>query len=280
MKTNDNTERSPRHCQSCGHAVGSLDLFCPACGCALEDSRTSSAAETLANSLMAIDNQKEGLLRGLMVSLSNRNLEKATKKAQIIKTFPVPNTKKDLLELIHMCATNVDARIIAGRFENLAKTPDEIKVETLLSEAWMQKLESTYQKAKVLLQGDPDFPKIESIYTAKRDEIEALQQKPKRKMKLKWLAVIPAIGFVLFAVFGMSNMIKREKEEKYERNHSLEMLVLEIREDMSKGDYDDALLKTNYIRMKDGVSPEEEARWDREREGLIDEIEALRNPKQ
>ena len=59
-------DQRAKHCPSCGFTVGTLDMFCSACGSSLEDSKVSSAAQVLSNNLMAIDSQKEGLVRNLV----------------------------------------------------------------------------------------------------------------------------------------------------------------------------------------------------------------------
>ena len=78
-------------------------------------------------------------------------------------------------------------------------------------------------------------------------------------------------------VILISNENKSIKEEKAATDAALVELVAEIRQDMANGMYDDALLKTNRVRYKEGSTAEEEAKWDRERETLIDQIEEARN---
>ena len=81
------------------------------------------------------------------------------------------------------------------------------------------------------------------------------------------------LGLFAAIFFG----IKSENQEKAAKNNNLETLVIEIKQDIADGNYDAALLKTNQVRLKDGGSAEEEAKWDRERETLIKIIEEARN---
>ena len=273
-RQDDSSEKRTKYCSSCGHPMSSIDLFCPFCGTSAEDSSSSSAAQTLAHDLSVIDNQKEGIIRNFIRTHQDRISDKAIQKSQLIKSFPVPNAKKDLLEFIHMAASNINTKVLLGINENPTLDSDALKTEKLLSETWLQKMENIYQKAKVLLIDDKDFEKIEGIYIAKKHEIEDLKNKIKQKKKK---GAICMLIMALIVVLGFAFLITYEVKKEHETRNVLEALVIEIRQDIANGNYDDALLKTNKVRLKDGGSAEEEARWDREREQLIREIEEARS---
>lgn len=263
-----------KKCPSCGHVVSSIDLFCPACGSSLEDMKASSAAQVLANNLNAIDSQKEGIIRNFIRTAQDKVSEKATQKAQMIKAFPVPNNKKDLLEFIHMAASNINVGILLGT-SNPGLDADALRSEKLLSQTWLDKMETIYQKAKTLLTGDADMSKIEAVYQAKKTEIERIKEELRKKQKkgnvgLLLSVVVFILAIVATAFFG----IKSEQK----KTDDLEALVTEIRQDIADGNYNEALLKTNRIRLKDG-STEEEIKWDQTRDSLVREIENARDGK-
>lgn len=265
-----------RHCPSCGHIIDSLDLFCPACGTSMETSVISSAAQNLANSLAEIDSQKEGIIRNYIRTHQDKVSDKAIQKAQIIRSYPVPNTKKDLLEFTHMAAANINTKVMLGANENSSLDADAKRTEKLLSEAWLEKMEAVYQKSRSLL-GSTDMEKIESIYQTKKREISSLQEALRKKSKkenrvLLIVVIIILIGAGIGVFFG----IRGENQAKVEKKNNLESLVIEIRQDITDGNYNEALLKTNQVRLKDGGSAEEEAQWDRTRETLVKEIENAR----
>lgn len=273
--TSNNDVEKDKHCPSCGHKVSSIDLFCPACGLSLEDTTASSAAQTLADKLAVIDNQKEGIIRNFIRVKQEKISEKATQKAQIIKAFPVPNTKKDLLEFIHLAASNINTKILLGQTTDSSLDEDAIKSEKLLSETWLEKMESIYQKAQTLLAGDADFLKIENIYRAKKHEIDALREELRRKSRRSNIGMAILMGMLVLIMIVITSVgYLQERQEKITKNDQLETLVVEIRQDMAEGNYSEALLKTNKIRLKDGSSSDEEKKWDRQREDLIKEIEA------
>ena len=81
-------------------------------------------------------------------------------KAYLIKNYPIPNTKEDIFEFMMAASSNV-----------LREEEKEIY------EAWLIKLEQTYQKAKILFSGDSDFKKIQQIYNNCAENIEAENQR-------------------------------------------------------------------------------------------------------
>lgn len=267
-----NTERGTKHCPSCGSVISSIDLFCSACGTSLEDNRVSSAAKDLADQLSAIDSQREGLIRNFIRTKQEKISEKATQKAQLIKSFPVPNTQKDLLEFIHMAASNINAGVLTGT-SNSGLDEDALKSEKLLSQTWLDKMESVYQKAKSLLAGNTDISKIDNIYQSKIREIECLREE-KRKKEQKSNRILIICIAALFLMLGALYYLTSVKPSETQKSN-LEALVVEIREDIADGNYDEALLKTNKVRLKNGDTSEI-IMWDETRESLIREIEAVR----
>ena len=258
----DGHQQTVKHCPSCGHAISSIDMFCPACGSTIEDVKASSAAQMLSHNLTAIDSQKEGLLRNLIRTHQGNVSDKATQKAQMIKSFPVPNTKKDLLEFIHMAASGINSKLLLGITDDTSLDLDARKSEKLLSEAWLEKMESIYQKSKVLLSGDGDFAKIESVYQAKMREINNLKEDLRKKAKRsKVIGTIITVILLLGISTGIFFGVRSEQQKK----DNLEALVAEIRQDIEEGNYSEALLKTNKVRLKDGSS-EDEAKWDQTRD--------------
>lgn len=269
---NENQTGLTKRCPSCGHSVSSIDLVCPACGTSLEDTRVSSAAQLLANNLNAIDKKKEGIIRNFIRTAQDKVSDKATQKAQMIKSFPIPNTKKDLLEFIHMAASSINVKVLLGMNDSNLDD-DALRSEKLLSETWLDKMESVYQKAKTLFSGDTDFSKIESIYNAKKAEIDNLKEKLQKKKKKGNIGLLIAVlVFVLIFAATSFYLIRSERS----KTEGLEALVIEIQQDIADGNYNEALLKTNRVRLKDG-SAEDEAKWDQTREGLIREIEKAKD---
>ena len=127
QKQDKKPESAVYSCPSCGHAIGSLDIVCPACGMTIEKDNCSSAAQVLSYNLSVIDGQKEGMIRNFVRTHQGNISDKAIQKSQMIKSFSVPNTKKDLLEFIHMAASNINSKILINDTTGLPKDADLVK---------------------------------------------------------------------------------------------------------------------------------------------------------
>ena len=88
------------------------------------------------------DEEREDLIREL--DNGRINIEKSIfkEKANIIKNFPVPNSKEDLLELLAMASSNA--------YDNDGHIGSE-------EEGWIQKTDQIYSKIKIVAEKDPAF---------------------------------------------------------------------------------------------------------------------------
>jgi len=88
------------------------------------------------------DEEREDLIREM--NKGRRKIEKSLskEKANIIKNFPVPNSKEDLLELLAMASSNA--------YDNDGHVGSEEAV-------WIQKTDQIYSKIKISSEKDPEF---------------------------------------------------------------------------------------------------------------------------
>lgn len=88
------------------------------------------------------DEEREDLIREM--NKGRKVIEKslAKEKANIIKNFPVPNSKEDLLELLAMASSNA--------YDNDGHVGKE-------EEVWIQKTDQIYSKVKVSSEKDPEL---------------------------------------------------------------------------------------------------------------------------
>lgn len=117
-------------CPNCGEVLNSFVTNCPACGYEL---RNINSVESL---------------KDLSYRLSRLNDER--QKELLIKNFPIPNTKEDIIEFLIIAKTNL---------EN-----NSIDSNKLISEAWKVKLEQVYQKSKMLFNNTEQLNDIEKMY--------------------------------------------------------------------------------------------------------------------
>ena len=128
-----NTERQQEYagklikCPNCGEVLASFITNCPSCGYELR-------GNTATDSVMEL----------------YRELNRTTTPEQkdfMIRNFPIPNSKEDIIEFMILASTN----FIGEDDRNIY-------------EAWLAKFEQAYQKAEVLFKQDSDFEKIQQIY--------------------------------------------------------------------------------------------------------------------
>lgn len=255
------------HCPSCGHLISALAVTCPACGYEIKQREVSHSIKELSDKLETIDKKRDSLIRGVVRSFNGNSLsEKAEEKAQVIRSFPIPNTKNDVFELMYMAISNINAKVLVNEYStDTGMSSKDYAAQKHIVSAWFDKMEQVYQKAKVAFGTDPDFIKMQSVYEAKKQEIEGL--KHQNKGKKKW-TVIGIIAFALIPIifFGSAFIRYRIKDRE------LEATVVEIQQDIANGNYDVALIKANTLHMDVDWSSESEQHWNKEREALIDLI--------
>ena len=127
-------------CPNCGETLSAFISVCPACGYEI---RGKSAVDSV-----------QDFYRDL------NGAQTTEQKNRMIRNFPVPNTKEDIIEFMILASSN-----ILG--EN----------EQNIYEAWLAKFEQTYQKALILFSGDPDSSRIRQIYENCQVNIESEKQR-------------------------------------------------------------------------------------------------------
>ena len=146
-------------CPNCGELVDSFKPRCSSCGYEIRGAKTASSVQELAEKLQAVEEERGkwgSILKqkvqnfGIPIILPRGNRGKSSwidqKKAGIIKSFPIPNTKEDLLEFIIMASSN------------LYSFKDEVGNEGLeLYDAWDMKLEQAIQKVIMSFSSDDIF---------------------------------------------------------------------------------------------------------------------------
>lgn len=132
-------------CPNCGEVLNSFTSNCPSCGYEIRGASNSAAVQEFAVKLASAGSRQE--------------------KIAIIRNFPIPNTKEDILEFMILASTNIG--------DNLEKD---------ISAAWQSKTEQAYQKAQIIFQDEKEFSRIQNIYSqvcaklTKQKKIEKVQK--------------------------------------------------------------------------------------------------------
>ncbi len=116
-----------RKCPNCGEIINAFVVSCPSCGYELRDSSTANSLQSLYSDLNKTTSMEQ--------------------KALIIRSYPIPNAKEDIIEFMILASSNISGEADANIFE-----------------AWVAKFEQAYQKAQISLQNDSSFLQIEKIY--------------------------------------------------------------------------------------------------------------------
>jgi len=223
-------------CPQCGEVLDSFITVCPSCGYELRGSSATSAVKEFATKL--------------------NNVTTEYQKENIIRSFPIPNTKEDIFEFMILASSNIDER-----------------PNTAVFNAWIAKFEQCYQKAKLSFKQESDFVKIQAIYEKTQKEIRKLRRKgPLRKTLI---IVLPIVAFVLINVAfwsWISSGYNNEEEEVIR----LESIVEEVENALENKEYDLAMMHAKSIDYSAWTSNDElERQWDIKRDYLIKKIIAV-----
>lgn len=131
-------------CPRCGELIPFDAVNCPTCGYEVRDRGVALSVQDFFDMLQTINDEE--------------------KKINYIKTYPIPNTREDILEFILLAKSNYDAKYYATN-RNIDS----------LSSAWLSKIEQCYTKAKIILREQRDLDTVEEIYKGIKTETKKVQ---------------------------------------------------------------------------------------------------------
>ncbi|MBQ7399472.1 MAG: zinc ribbon domain-containing protein [Clostridia bacterium] len=220
-------------CPNCGEILDSFVTACPACGYELRGSSATGAVKEFAAKL--------------------NNVTTEYQKENIIRSFPVPNTKEDIFEFMILASSNIDERPNKAVFD-----------------AWIAKFQQCYQKAKLSFKQESDFVKIQAIYEKTQKEIKKIRRKgPLRKTLI---IVLPIVAFIVLniAFWSWISSGYNNEEEEVAR---LEGIVAEVELALDNNEYDLAMMHAKSIDYSAWTSNDElERQWDIKRDYLIKKV--------
>lgn len=148
-------------CPQCGELIDAFVAKCPACGYELRGAPAASALCELMDRLQTLQTYEKGEAhkRGIFAHLWRVTSEAEDAAASLIREFPIPNTKEDLMEFLVLAASNVDPDAF-NELKKASLSPGE----AMRSRAWMAKLEQAYQKASITMGNERGFARCEEIY--------------------------------------------------------------------------------------------------------------------
>lgn len=132
-------------CPSCGASINSFKGKCESCGCEFIGLETSKSIKEFSDKLITFETTEQ--------------------RINLIKSFPIPNTKEDIMEYMMLASSNI------GYGEGL----NDLEEQSDYENAWLTKFIQGYQKAKLVFEHDNDFVKIQTMYEnamARRENLE------------------------------------------------------------------------------------------------------------
>lgn len=220
-------------CPNCGEVLNSFVAACPACGYELRGSSATGAVKEFASKL--------------------DNAATEFQKANIIRNFPIPNTKEDIFEFMILASSNIDDHPNKDVFD-----------------AWIAKFEQCYDKARLTFKQDSDFSQIQSIYARTIKEIRRIKRKGPLK---KFLTIaIPIVVFIVANIVFWSWIASSYPNEQ-EEVARLDAIVVEVESALENKEFDLAMLHAKSIDYSAWTANDElERQWDIKREYLIKKI--------
>lgn len=136
-----------KKCPRCGEPVEPMAVKCSACGYEFRNVDALNSSQKLAEKLEAIDEAYRGkniTSSGWDTSWQKSRMDNAREKVTVIKSFPVPTTKEDLLDF-------------AVSMQSRWKSSSEQDEQSGLRSAYKAKYEECVNKSKLLFPDDPMF---------------------------------------------------------------------------------------------------------------------------
>lgn len=265
-------------CPNCGEILKSFAMNCPSCGFELRGSKVTSSVKELALKLEAIESRRSTSRHSFISKIygNDGNLtDTDEQKISLIRSFSVPNTKEDILEFMILASSNIDMSIY-GWGDNGIFTESRKAV----SEAWIAKMEQTYEKARLTFGNTSEFQNIEKIYLKKVNEV-------KKRKRMKWITLImmyvALLGFFMLMMLMMLIITSSSKptlEEQIEdRQTHLEFVVDQIEDDIANGKFIDAKNKAYTLTFDEDLDSEKHNYWEKKQQDILKQIEKASGEK-
>lgn len=149
-------------CPNCGELLDSFTSNCPSCGYEIRDAGATKSVYQLFIELNKADS--------------------IDKKIFLIRNYPIPNTKEDILEFMVLASTNIKGE------ENKA-----------IFQAWLVKFEQAHKKALLIFKDDDNLAKAQEIYYDCQVTVNNEKNRNIRKFTINTVIrnIVVCIGIVL-----------------------------------------------------------------------------------
>lgn len=232
-------------CPNCSSLLHAFATQCDMCGYELRGSKASSVVRDFADEIKRLE--QEG------------GKGSSSRIATHISTFPIPNTREELMEFLILSSTNISE----DRYKE-----DTSKAKKAISDAWTAKFEQAYQKALLVFAGAPELSQIKEIYSLKVKQIKKNKVHGILGGSNLWIVLftIGLFASIIIMIVVFSGVDARETER-------LDGIVDEVYEAMEDQDYDLARAKASSIVWNGLEDDAKSEKWDDVREDLLNAID-------
>ena len=177
-----------KKCPRCGEPVEPMAVKCSACGYEFRNFDALKSSQRLAEKLEAIDEAYRGKKveknMGFGIKQDMTVFEVSREQVTVIKNFPVPTTKEDLLDF---------AISMQSKWNSSTMADDQVGLKS----AYKAKYDECVKKAQILFPDDPMFQGVFEQAQADKKNIWANMSTQKKAL----------LGFVGFMVFWIIMLI-------------------------------------------------------------------------
>ncbi len=189
-------------CPNCGEIIKSFTAQCPSCGFEFRDVRATSAVKEFSYKLEQLENNRKPVSSFGKFKRSmgfGRSDPVDSQIVNLIKSFPIPNTKEDVLEFMILASSSVDYDILSrSRLYQQDMDPVEVRSRKDIANAWISKIKQVYEKASLSFGNDPDFREIQEAYI----ESCKISKSARRSSHLKTSSYYLLLVFALIFLFA------------------------------------------------------------------------------
>ncbi|MCR4556665.1 MAG: zinc ribbon domain-containing protein [Saccharofermentans sp.] len=166
-------EGQTHKCPYCGEILGFDAITCPSCGNEIRGKQSLDSINDLVNKIRAEPNEE--------------------KKIELIKLYPIPNTREAIFEFMVVAASQFDAKFYASN-----------PTANSISGAWYSQIDLCYKKGQMMFKDASDLARLEQLYNAVNGPEGSLT---KEKYKRRILAYIGIGSFALGALLFIISMV-------------------------------------------------------------------------
>ncbi len=170
-------------CPNCGESTNAFAMNCATCGFEFRNKSASNTIKNFAEKIEMIESSRlprKKFSRFSVIKNQQEISETDKQKISLINSFPVPNTKEDMLEFMILATSSINMKAYDSTDNTTSKGEKEI------NRAWFSKVQQIYNKAKISYSTDDVFKIINELYNRCDSNI----RKAKKKNIIKWCLLV------------------------------------------------------------------------------------------